>query len=76
MNKEQIKSFESFLAGRLAFTKFVDNVLKAGNTLARLYRSEYEEIILGAFEWSETPEGYDYWEELSDAWIEYTKTLN
>jgi len=75
MNKQEIKLFESFLAGKLAFTKFVDNVMKFRN-LEGLYATEYEEVILGAFDWDASPEGQEYWEDLSDAWIEYTRNIN
>jgi hypothetical protein len=44
--------------------------------LERLYEREYEEVIIGAFAWECSPEGFYYWKALSDGWMEYTRTLN
>jgi hypothetical protein len=76
MNQESVTNFESFLAGRLAFTKFITNCLAYRTILERLYEREYEEVILGAFAWECSPEGFYYWKALSDGWMEYTRTLN
>jgi len=75
MNKKQIKLFESFLAGELAFLNFVTNVQKTENTIDKSYQAKYEEVILGAFGWDYTPEGFEYWDKLNDAWVKYIRNL-
>lgn len=76
MNTEQIKLFEAFLKRKRAHKKFFKNQTNTGIRLTTLYSNEFEEVILGAFDWEASPEGQCYWENMSDAWIEYTRTLN
>jgi len=43
--------------------------LNNGHLIDALY--EIDEVITDAFEWEDTPEGDDFWDELDDLWKEF-----
>lgn len=77
MNKEQIEEFEKFLRGRRILTKFKANNSRKGANLIKYYEEkDYpSQVLLGAFTWSRSAQGHDYWSNVNNTWQNfYRKT--
>lgn len=73
-----MKKFIEFLERNNAWEKFERNFIKQGKDV-RSYKRDckiYKLIhISGAFTWTETPEGHDYWEKLHVKWRRENRSL-
>lgn len=66
----------SFLSGTIA-EKFEANFRAQRTDSFAKFITEYgskEGAVSAAFFWAETPEGFEFWEMISDLWIEFLKT--
>lgn len=67
LRKETVNSLAEFLVMKDALYAFIDNVLEQRGHEHLLYA--LGDTIGAAFEWSKTPQGYDYWHELNREYI-------
>lgn len=71
LSKDTVDSLAEFLVMRDALYKFINNVLEQRGHEHLLYALDCD--IDSAFKWSETPQGYDYWYELSREYNKLSK---
>ena len=75
LSQEQL----NWLYSRGWFPNYCSNLIKAG-TEARWTKyktGDYdpENVLFGAFQWHDTPEGVDYWAKAHSEWLEYLNTI-
>lgn len=63
----------SFLKDNNAFWQYVRNMQKLSKQSSKEFfeNTNLNEAIVGAFVWSQTPEGDDFWDALDISWIDY-----
>ena len=76
-----MKIFADFLGEQLVTSKFMRNYLEYNGTSAVKWiteRTDYSPIIAVkfAFDWYDTFEGWDFWNDIHKKWIEYMKDNN
>lgn len=79
MNKETIKKlFLDFLEKEGVRKQYKENVknlhLLLGTTaddVVNVMVDEYQKYIGFGFIWEDSPEGHDFWENISDKWVDY-----
>lgn len=77
-NHTIMKKFIEFLEKNGAWEKFERNFIIQGRNVRDYKRDSktYKNFhIAGAFTWSETAEGHDYWKELNDKWVQENRSL-
>ena len=63
----------SFLKDKNAFHQYVRNLLNLSEQCPKEFfeKTDLNDAIIGAFVWSQTPEGMDFWNALDKSWVEH-----
>ena len=61
--------FTTFLKHHNAYNKFITQDFFCTNDIL------FMRLLLGTFDWEESPEGYEYWDDIDDKWRDLVNTL-
>lgn len=74
-NESLLDIFTNFLKERMAYDEFIENLTYNPIrycTIHKLCNSTYVESYLDeSFLWSNTDEGFDFWSDISQEWVDY-----
>ena len=68
----------SFLKDNNALRQYVRNLLNLSKENPKEFfeKNDLNDAIVGAFVWSQTPEGVDFWGALDKSWVEHINPKN
>lgn len=63
------KVFTTFLKHHNAYDEFIDQDFQYTINI------QFSQLLIGTFDWEESPEGYEYWDDIDDKWRDLVNTL-
>lgn len=67
-NEHVLRELTGFLKRQRVLTQFKKELKSAGYSMQNTVEYPKERIIRGAFVWSQTEKGYDFWSKISKKW--------
>lgn len=76
-NIQKLKIFETWAIKHGYYNKFIGAMYKQSNMTLEIYINTrgMSGIISGCIHWSLTPQGFNYWYEVSQEWAQYYKQI-
>lgn len=66
-----VEVFEEWLRENLACTQYIHNYDYSFMKRGMWEEENLEDAISDAFRWEDTDQGFDYWDDLNDEWLDY-----